>query len=57
MKFAEYVRCDGCGKMIPQEACVIEGRKYCSKECYDFIQWYEQRKAYYVEKKKRVTKN
>lgn len=57
MKFAEYIRCDGCGKMIPQEGFLVEDRKYCSKECYHFIQWYEERKAFYLGKKKRISRN
>jgi endogenous inhibitor of DNA gyrase (YacG/DUF329 family) len=51
MKFAEYVRCDGCGKMIPEEPYVTEGKRFCSKECYDFIQWYQERKAFYLRNK------
>ena len=52
MKFAEYVRCEGCGKMIPEEPCLIQGRKFCSRECYDFIVWYREKKARYMKQKK-----
>lgn len=51
MKFAEYLRCDGCGKMIPDEPYVTEDKQYCSRTCYDFIQWYLKRKALYLEQK------
>jgi len=51
MKFAEYLRCHGCGKMIPKEPYIMDGKAFCSKECYDFIQWYQERRTHYIGEK------
>ena len=60
MKFSEYLHCEGCGKMIPKDPCLIEGMTFCSRECYNFIQWYKERKTLHMKEKEgrsQVSKN